>query len=281
MPSPVLPIAILSLVDVPGVADIGWAPRWTLALILVLTLPGYFLVAAAFPGLAIGIAERLVLSLGTSLAMTVIVGLVLDRTPWGLTTASWGVALLGATAIAATMAWLRAPPRRRTGGWSGLTLTRREGVLFGAAAVVTIIAAGVAYSGARYQPSPGFTQLWLMPADDQDGPAVQVGIRNMERGETTYTVVVSVDGMAPRTWAGIAVGPEEVWEVAVRLPAVDTPVAADLYRADAPGTVYRRVFLGHPTEKATSGHPMPMAMMPPPGGSGATQRRMPLGESRP
>lgn len=59
--------------------------RWVLGSLFILFLPGYTLIEALFPkrGDLDGI-ERLVLSIGLSLAITSLTGLILNYTPWGI-----------------------------------------------------------------------------------------------------------------------------------------------------------------------------------------------------
>jgi hypothetical protein len=61
------------------------ALRWVLGSIFVLFLPGYMAVEALFPrGLELDVIERLALSVGLSLALVPIVGLLLNYTPQGI-----------------------------------------------------------------------------------------------------------------------------------------------------------------------------------------------------
>lgn len=59
--------------------------RYILGLIFVLYLPGYTLIEALYPKKEdLSSLERLALSIGLSLALTPLVGLVLNYTPWGI-----------------------------------------------------------------------------------------------------------------------------------------------------------------------------------------------------
>lgn len=60
-------------------------PRIILGLIFILFLPGYSLIAALFPnGKDIDWIERIALSFGLSIAVTPLIGLLLNYTPWGI-----------------------------------------------------------------------------------------------------------------------------------------------------------------------------------------------------
>jgi hypothetical protein len=59
--------------------------RWILGSVFVLFLPGYVTVQALFPeGKELGSVERVALAIGLSLALTPMIGLVLNYTPWGI-----------------------------------------------------------------------------------------------------------------------------------------------------------------------------------------------------
>ena len=88
-----------------------------LSLPFVLFLPGYAFSAALLPDGRTGLAERLALSIGLSIAIAALGGLLLNVLPAGLTAGSWRLLLLGVTLTAAAFAFLRrnARPRFRTG----------------------------------------------------------------------------------------------------------------------------------------------------------------------
>jgi len=58
--------------------------RYILGAIFVLWLPGYALIKALFPTKEIDQIERVALSIGMSLALVPITGLLLNYTPWGI-----------------------------------------------------------------------------------------------------------------------------------------------------------------------------------------------------
>jgi len=59
--------------------------RWVLGSVFVLFIPGYVTVEALFPkGRELGSLERFALSVGLSLTLVPLVGLVLNYTPWGI-----------------------------------------------------------------------------------------------------------------------------------------------------------------------------------------------------
>jgi len=81
--------------------------RHVLSIILVLWLPGYSLIKALFPQKELDNIERTALSIGMSLALVPITGLILHYTPWGIETTPVTLTLLALTAIFATAAIIR------------------------------------------------------------------------------------------------------------------------------------------------------------------------------
>jgi hypothetical protein len=78
--------------------------RWVLGSIFVLYLPGFSLIQLLFPkGKEIDSLERFALSIGLSLALVPLIGLVLNFTPWGIRFAPI-IASLGTFTTAALLA---------------------------------------------------------------------------------------------------------------------------------------------------------------------------------
>ena len=81
--------------------------RYVLGAIFVVFLPGYSLIKALFPEKELDNIERTALSIGMSLALVPITGLILNYTPWGIRTAPITLSLLALTTIFATAAIMR------------------------------------------------------------------------------------------------------------------------------------------------------------------------------
>ena len=81
--------------------------RYILGSIFVLWLPGYTLIKALFPTKEIDNIERVALSIGMSLALVPITGLLLNYTPWGIRLTPVTLSLLALTLTLATAALLR------------------------------------------------------------------------------------------------------------------------------------------------------------------------------
>ena len=81
--------------------------RYLLGAIFVLFLPGYSLIKLLFPEKELDNIERNALSMGMSLALVPITGLILNYTPWGIRTTPVTLSLLTLTIIFATAAIIR------------------------------------------------------------------------------------------------------------------------------------------------------------------------------
>jgi len=81
--------------------------RHILGSIFVLWLPGYSLIKALFPTKEIDQIERVALSIGMSLALVPITGLLLNYTPWGIRLTPITLSLLALTITLATAALIR------------------------------------------------------------------------------------------------------------------------------------------------------------------------------
>ena len=81
--------------------------RYLLGSIFVLWLPGYTLIKALFPAKELDNIERTALSIGMSLALVPITGLLLNYTPWGIRATPVTLSLLALTTTFATAAVTR------------------------------------------------------------------------------------------------------------------------------------------------------------------------------
>jgi len=81
--------------------------RYVLGSIFVLCLPGYSFIKALFPAREFDSIERVALSIGMSLALVPITGLLLNYTPWGIRTTPIALSLLALTITFATAAVMR------------------------------------------------------------------------------------------------------------------------------------------------------------------------------
>lgn len=262
------------------IATESTAARALLALVA-LAVPGYLLTAALFaPGQLRG-PEWVVLSLGGSLLVAVVGGLVLNATPWGLQPGAWLVLLAGVALVLGSGAWRRqrstvstmespeglvaratleqAQAAMAAGRWDLAAeqlehLAAREGAparVFDGRQVLALVLAAllvgtavtVARAGAIAAPTPGFTQLWLVPAAVGEPATLRLGVRSAEREVTRYALRLEQGDTLLAAWPALEVAPGGTWEITVRLPlaVADGPVTAVLARAETPDVPYRWV----------------------------------------
>ena len=93
--------------------------RYILGTIFMLWLPGYLFIKALFPtshplarpletsGKALDTVERIALSLGMSISLVALIGLLLNYTPWGIRLAPIVSSLVALTTVFATAAVIR------------------------------------------------------------------------------------------------------------------------------------------------------------------------------
>ncbi|HXZ04113.1 MAG TPA: DUF1616 domain-containing protein [Ktedonobacteraceae bacterium] len=256
---PILVVIILTIVAVALVFTVpsDWPSLRILTLPLAFVLPGYAMMRALFRGKQFGNAEYITFSLGLSLAIVILSGLVLNSTPYGLQERSWAVILgsitLGASAVAILRQMRQGEASRWRSGFKDIHLTFRQGLLLGIAALIFGGAFAVTIIGAQQQPQSGFTQLWMLPASSttKGKGAVRLGLSNKESKPMQYSLAVDFNGKVVKVWPAIDLSPNQQWEVTLVLPQSlpansATPPAkidATLYRANDSKTVYRHVVL--------------------------------------
>jgi len=242
----VVVVTLTTLVVAFGFDSAGSPLRVALGLVFVLFSPGYALVSVLFPTdgdaqeapwfvpnasseetIEISGTERVVLSLGLSVAVVPLVGLVLNFTPWGIERLSvlLVVALLTLllTVVAAFRRW-QYPPYERfrigTGAWlsDGLDWAVDTGSLTETALNVALVfglvlaASGVVFVIAAPKQGEQFTEFYLLTEDPESGELVAdgypreltageevplvVGLTNDEHRTVNYTVVVELQQVA-------------------------------------------------------------------------------------
>ena len=236
--------------------------RIALGLLFVLFFPGYTLIAALFPrkGALDGI-ERLALSLGLSIAVVPLIGLVLNYTPWGIRLSPILFSLLGFILAMAAVALFR---RRRLlpeerfgvdfkGGLSQLSLGwqnqgRGDRVLTVLLAVAILGAlSSLGYAVLTPKVGERFTEFYILGSEGKaaDYPSkailgqsglVIVGIVNQEHEAIVYRVEVGIDGETVNEKGPIALEHGEKWEQQVSFVPIragpEQRVEFRLYRTD-------------------------------------------------
>lgn len=225
----------------------------------VLFLPGYALAAVLLPDARTGLAERVAVSVGLSIAFAALGGLLLNFLPAGLTAASWRFLLLGVTLSAAGYAlWRRETQRIPGPGRLVVRVSVREAALVTSAALLIGLALGLSALGisptSAGAPSTGsasadtgaFTQMWAIPQQtgtSGDGQRViQVGLRNYEGASVTYRVTLEAGGNIFAEWPQVTIRNGESWQAQALVPGNlgNQDVTANAYREGDP-TPYRHV----------------------------------------
>ena len=193
-----------------------------LAILLVLFVPGYVLVAALFPGSLtpekpeIDWIERIALSFGLSIAVVPLLGFILNFTPWGIRFAPIVATIALFTAgvgYAAYWRRMQLPPERRLSatfdlsitGWRGYSILDK-GLTVALAASVVVAAGTLAYVVLAPQPGKTFTEFYVLgPSGNASGyPTalnvseagfVIVGIGNHEAATMNYSVRIDLVGV--------------------------------------------------------------------------------------
>jgi uncharacterized membrane protein len=104
----------LSLLMLPLVALTSGVFRAILGVVYLMVIPGYVFISALFPAwISLTIIERLVLSIGSSVALVAIIGLILNFTPFGIRLWPVVISLLAFILVMSLITWMR---RRRLAG---------------------------------------------------------------------------------------------------------------------------------------------------------------------
>ena len=202
--------------------------RIILGLPFLLLFPGYTLMAALFArrGDLSGI-ERVAFSFGLSIAVTILIGLILNYTPWGLSLYAILLSLTVFILATSAVAYYR---RRRLAAeerfalslqmalprWAGLSnLDKALSIVL----VVSVLAAIglLAYVVAAPKVGEKFTEFYVLgdyPEELSLGEeaTVTLGITNHEGQEITYYIEVMIDGVKNGEVGPLILADEEEWE---------------------------------------------------------------------
>jgi uncharacterized membrane protein len=212
--------------------------RIVLGIPFLLFFPGYLLVSALFPrkqGLD-GI-QRAGLSLGMSIAVVPLIGLILNYTPWGITLESALSSITTFIVIMSVIVWVRRkqlPAEERFGiefnikvpGWTGNAWDRVLTTLL-VISVLGVIAAA-SYAIATPKEGDSFTEFYVLGAGGEAvynpkhvilecDVEVIVGIINHENETVSYRLVVTLDGVEQTEIESIVLVDDERWEQLVSI----------------------------------------------------------------
>ena len=235
-----------SLICAVAALAIPWSPLSLIfAAPLALVAPGYAIVAATFARKRIGRPLFLALSVGLSLAILVLGGLLLNYTPGGARAISWAVLLLLVILNSSRVAALRRPAAAPRRPLPRLRIDRRGAGLLAGGALLTAIALALAFATLPAKNARGYTQLWLAPRTDTATGGAEVGVGSEEQHKTGYVLQVRLGGRTRPLMRRFELKPGESRTVKVKAPQSPkrgtVPLTALLYRQDQPNQVYRRV----------------------------------------
>jgi uncharacterized membrane protein len=188
-----------------------------LAILLVLFVPGYILVAALFPKkTVIDWIERVALSLGLSFAVVPLFGLLLSLTPWGVRSEPiMGTILVFTIGVGYAAYWrrIREPPSMRLAasilltvpGWHEYSVLDKA-LTVGLASSIVVASGALAYVVLTPQPGATFTEFYVLgPGGNASGyptalnvsrpGTVIVSITNHESTGVNYTVRIDLVGV--------------------------------------------------------------------------------------
>jgi len=247
-----LALAALAAVVASAVAlapGLDWRVSLPVTLLLVLFLPGYAVTLAVMPGGVHDTPTMLVLSVGTSLGIAVIAGIVLGLSAPGIGTGSWVVLLLAITFVSLIVASVRShglqepAPAARTEPRTSRRLRVVQALCFGVALFVTAWSGAIAIRAVEDQPRSGFTQLWIQPTANPD--TVLVGIHNAEHRQLNADIRLTIGDALQTEWSA-TIDDGWTWQATATLPgfaAGAQPVQATLTLAENPDVPYRYVTL--------------------------------------
>jgi uncharacterized membrane protein len=232
-------LAIVAAAVGAASGDSSNALRAGLGLPFVLFLPGYALSAALLPDGRMGLVERLALSLGLSVAVAAIGGLLLNLVPSGLTASSWRFLLLGVTLVASGYAFWRRQHDRIPGPGALVTqISVREAALLSSAALLIGLALGLGATGVNplgrsARADTPFTQLWAIPSQNGQQTVVHLGLHNYEGKRIAYRVTLETDNRVLAEWPQVTLEDGDSWQAQATLPATlsGQEVSANAYRA--------------------------------------------------
>ncbi len=236
---PEIELAAINLLAILLIIVIAFVSSNVLCIILGLPLmlffPGYTLTVALFPQKNdLNIVERMALSLGLSIAVSLLIGLVLNYTPWGIGLYPIVVSLVLFIFIASAIAWYR---RRRLTTEEGFSIRlntdflrwRATGRLnkvlaIVLAALVLGVAGTLAYVIVTPKDGEKFTEFYVLGLDGkaenyprelivgEEGKVI-LGIVNHEHEDNlVYRVEITIDGEVNDTIGPLTLPDEEKWQ---------------------------------------------------------------------
>lgn len=227
----------LNLLGFLLIAAIIFVPSNILRIILgipfVLFFPGYTLMVALVPGKErISGIERVALSLGMSIAVVPLIGLILNSTPWGINLESILYSLASLIFVMSIIAWVRIKRLQgrerfqvefqlRLPGWSGGIWNKTLSIFLAVFVLGTLGTIG--YLIVKPKIGEGISQFYVLDSEGKDADyprqlvvgqegRVIIGIVNHEYQTVSYRVEVSVGGVKQSEVGSIVLENDDEWE---------------------------------------------------------------------
>ena len=211
---------------------------------LALFAPGYAIVAVTFARRKLDGQRTLLLSLALSLTTLVLGAFLLNYAPGGVRGFSWAVLLALVTVACCRAAALRRP-RGSGPALSWPSIRRRDAALLLGGTALAAAALVLAMTTLPAKNARGFTELWVTPQAGAVAGSAEIGIGSEEQHATSYVLRTQLGNGGVPVVRRFTLRPGETRTL--RLLATPSsgstplPVTAQLFRADRPGAVYRRV----------------------------------------
>jgi len=231
-------LLLLNILTVLLIIVITFFPSNVLRIILglpfVLFFPGYTLIAALFPRRnALGSIERAALSFGLSIAMVLLMGLILNYTPWGIRLYPILISLTIFIIATSVVAWYR---RRRLAEEQKVTVSfdlslrlwRGQSSINKVLSIILMVAILGAIGTLGYiitTPKVGekFTEFYILGLEGKaigypeelkvgEEGRVIIGIINHEQETVSYGIKVRIDGVTNSELEPVVLGDEQKWE---------------------------------------------------------------------
>lgn len=221
-----------------------------LALPLTFLFTGYTLIDILSHKIPFTNIQRFVFSIGLSITIDILGGIILNFFPIGLRRISW-TALLGLLVMvfALIAMYLR---RRSSSRETQLSLKPFRIHAYGYILVslsILLVILSVRYSAIQeaQQPHTNFTQLWLLPSAKVNNSCnLSIGVHNFETTSTTYYITLELNNLRAHTWQSVALAPQQEWNQSISIPLTKTStlyVKVNLYKVNQLKTPYREVHM--------------------------------------